>query len=701
MHVILNFVARIWLLGLSLGLVFVLACSPKKIPLQEHYGQFKHVYAHWFENEQTAYLFFELHESASLLQTPVFELSYREQVLPVGSRDHDYALVDFNSGVHQHAVVACGKDKLCASLSWKQSTRLEEIYLRFRYDSQSPLQIETKAAIFNHEISTEGTFSYSAIPYGVFDAQNKHMQMRIHHNFGQPSDAWIKASGMKKLFSYSRAQLVNQENQLEDSQALIAKQSFAFPADFCPSLNPSATVLASRDEWWLPDEWSTEDNNALGVCLQVDFLDKAQNFLLSQKAYGMRNPVVSRDDFSFSTPLQEVRQIPVLIQACQDVSGSEGLLAGDFLVYQKYVLGISREQDVCYRIHDIKDFKQRLLTHLSQRLATEKSQAGQQDFMFVIIFNERLSKEFFDVHGAIAEVSTQLASAERSLVSPRLLGAFVYASTAQYVPTPEQRKYVLWCPQSVNEINRDPLNPDMTKANCTALAPPKLKILGVNFILPMGPLPDLETYEEYVKRYGDKGLAKDPSLKLLSVLSGPNTQIEQEQQVSYLDAQRFTISENESVKVCYQREGAGAILSHLRFQPQSYINEGLPGLRADEIESLWSSDEAKGEYRIGVQWEYPFVGGIQYKSDIQVGVGPITSPIPFVDTVKNYEEVGDDKWNRQQWPVGEFLWRCQKYCDHPFFDGGGVYQLTQQWRKASFSGNCPELNTPVWNGGDR
>ena len=38
----------------------------------------------------------------------------------------------------------------------------------------------------------------------------------------------------------------------------------------------------------------------------------------------------------------------------------------------------------------------------------------------------------------------------------------------------------------------------------------------------------------------------------------------------------------------------------------------------------------------------------------------------------------DLKWSRKEWKVGPLLQKCVRYCDHPAFDEGGVYQLAGQ-----------------------
>ncbi|MBP6218319.1 MAG: hypothetical protein KA436_07015 [Oligoflexales bacterium] len=692
-----------FLVGCVLSVVFLfLSCSQDKLALTQNYGYLDSVYAHWFENEKTAYLFFELHETDQAFLDPVFELAFSEQVLPAGRKEHDFKVIDFSQGVHEHTWQVCAPKTYCGSISWPQTTKIDRVKLRFRYDRSSPLALDTEIIPSAHFVSELGNDSFSAIPFGVFDSKNQHIQVRIHHNFGVPSHDWILKSGMKKKFAYRNPQLIQKESLLTEVRSFMdSHNGFPFPAKFCPSLSSGTQLIANRHEWWLPDEFSSSDNDDLGACLDVDFMDKNQNVFFSQPAYAMRNPIVGTDaQFSFPTPLRDLTQIPILIEACSDVPGSESLRSEDFLSYQKYILGVTeRSVDVCFRIHNTPDFKDRLKNHLVTRLSTAKSQGGNQDFIFVVIFNERLSLEFFDVHAAIAEAITNLASGERENVSPRLVGGFVYGSTSSFAPTQAQTKYVLWCPQTEQEDRQDPLNRDLTKSNCTTLKTPELKILGINFILPMGPLPDLETYEDYVKRHGDKGLAKNPQLRLVSVPSNTNTRIEKEQQVSYLDAQRITIAPHEYIKVCSQKPEASRILPALRFQSSAHTE--LDGLSIFEIESLWTSDEDAAEYRIGIQWEYPFMGGISYKSDLQIGIGPIVSPIPFVRSQQNYKEIGDQKWQTQVWPLGQFLWKCQKYCDHPYFDEAGTYQLTKAWRAENFSGNCPELKIPSWNGGDR
>ena len=94
-------------------LVLIFAgCNEDKVPLQPHPGQFDMVAGHWFENEQTEYVFFSIQGlrpgQADLSWPAQFELATpgaRVRGLDKGA--DGFGALNFQSTVHRHHLVQC------------------------------------------------------------------------------------------------------------------------------------------------------------------------------------------------------------------------------------------------------------------------------------------------------------------------------------------------------------------------------------------------------------------------------------------------------------------------------------------------------------------------------------------------------------------------------------------------------------------
>jgi hypothetical protein len=677
-------------LSLSILLITAFSCLDK-VPFSDNYGYFSTAAAHWFENEGVAYVFFRLSEAPERLPGAQYEMSYQWKNSTGGIESTKLEIVDFTAGIHQHHLQACGSHEICGSYSWKVAGPLQSIKFRMRYSDKSEMGLEAYINISNHD-ATETAFAFSQIPYGIFDAANERFQVRLENNFGTPASAEVRQYGMIRNNRFSNPRLHGEAWTVIKEK--IDKVGYAFPLESCGTVSGTNadSVTSHTEETWLPGDF-TPANDSVGLCYDTDFLDKNSEVLVSAVGFGLRNPVLKSDgDLVVRTPLTRTISIPVVINVCDDDEYSADLISRDFLAYQEYILGFpGRVTDVCFSVKNPSAFTKQLEDHLAQRLTEQKQLATTPaDFMFLVSFNEKLSAEFFHFHSTLAEALTKIAAADKDSISPRLVGSLVYGSTAAYKPSQAQIRYLLWCPQDLAREIFDPNNL-LASPNCTTLKASSTNILGINFVAPMGPFPSLDNYVEYVKKYSDRGTAKSPNLVLNSVPSTNNTLTEKSAQVTYFESEQLTVNAGESVKICYDLDKNG-ILSSLRFRPQSLPN-ATSGLNILQVDALWRGEHPEGVYRIGIVWEVPFWGGVSYDTAIS---GTIASVIPFQKSFKQYEALGDRKWMTTSWNLGELLSQCQKYCDHPYFDEGGVYQLRNSWRTAS-SDSCFQPLIPQWH----
>ena len=678
---------------LLLGLVLA-GCH--KVPLEPDTGRIDFGVAHWFANEQVAYVFFSLSERQARLIDPVWQLSWTGTNAAGGVTVHPYTAIDFSQGVYEHSATACGPDRICASYSFPSDGPLTQASLRFLYDKNSPLALELPLSISNHAAGL-GADSQSALVYGVFDEANQHVQIRVHNNFGTPEDSQIAAFGMRRRFRITHAALQDVDQATLEQAKDTSGTPLLFPAPFCDpeSTGGDGDQIISDGEGWLAESFDKADS-AGGVCFTSQLLDKHGAPLPSGKlaGYGRRNPEI-RDapSLTLTTPLKETVQLPLAVEICPDDPAAGAMVDPAFLKYQEYILGFGdRPADICFHIGDETGFATDFATLAAKRLASAKASAtDDRDFMFIVLLHEAFSSEFRAVQSAIAESLYALADDEAKKVSPRLVGALVYAGSTLYQPTALQKRYVLWCPQDLADEVLQGSSP-LANQNCTTSKASSLDLQVINFVAPLGPFPSLSHYQQYVSDFGDTGLAHSPKLRFLSVPAGVSTVTEQEDTVTYFDNERYVIGPGEAARIC--RDRADLDLASFRIRPTAQ-DAGIPGLKIDEINKLWLSDDAAGEYKLGIAWEYPFWGGVSYTGALS---GKVMSIVPFQKSFKSYETLGDPKWSTTSWDFGRYVQHCYRYCDHPFFDAAGTYQAQTGWR--SYDGlTCPVSTYPKWPGG--
>lgn len=667
--------------------LFAAAAGCRKVALHEDPGSISHGSVHWFANEKTAFLFFAINETPDRLIDPVFEFSWSEQTAGGGVLTHDLSEVDFSSAVHQHSMIKCGPGTVCGSYSFRAENPIVSALFQFRYDRSSPLSLVKSLSPSNHPAGTTAD-AYSALVYGVFDQENAHNQVRVHHNFGSPSNAEVSSYGMTRNFSLSEPVLFAPDDDVIEEHRSTVQSPLMFPANFCTGVGAVSAVFDGKDYWQ-----STLLDPAVGVrgaCFNVRYLDRNGASVLEADVpgYAFRNPEVKDSTLSFTSPLRPVNEIHVLVKICDDEPAAAGMIDEDFLKYQKFIMDMeASSEDVCFRIGQEAQFKQDFETHIANRLVAAKTaNSTGGDYMFTVLLHEKFSSEFLIVQGIVADALTTIVKSEEQNVSPRLVGSFVYSGSTSFAPTANQRKYITWCPQ---ELLGSIFDLSFGSQNCLTTPAANLDLKVINFVQPLGPFPSLQNYTDYLKKYGDAGLARSPDLAFYSPQLTANSLVEKKSNITFFDAERFSLIAGEYMKVCGDRKDQASRSFFVRVPDQP---ASVPSLPLYDMNASWLSDEAAGEYRVGIEWDFPFWGGVEYTAAL---TGKVISIVPFQQSQKAFESLGDSKWVTPVWNFGKYVQKCSKYCDNPVFDEASVYQPNNPWR-AAIDDRCSIPVPPVY-----
>lgn len=674
-------------LSLLLPLVGLVACHNDKVPLRPHGGDFETLSAHYFENEKTAYVFFSV-ENLRPRQALASWPSAFEMAVDRG----DFASLDPDKAVHRHHLVECGPGRLCGSYSFHAEQAPGSIRLRFRYSEKAALGLESTVATLVHPAG-RGADSQSQFVYGVFNASNEKIQVRVHDNFGDPDDAHVGEYGLERSYDVSAPSPADFSVADEQDAISEAGTDFIYPAGPCARFvraeaNGPSLAFSGKDAW-LSSSFPSEATES-GACFRARLLDHAGRAVTAGMALARKNPVLANTGLNVRPPLKDAFRIPLVLSYCLDQPDAAALTSGAFLDYQRFILDIADPTiDACFALGREEQFANDLAGAMDRKLAAARAAnpAG-ADFIFVVAINHKLSPVVRTFHETIATALAQRIARELALSSPRLVGAFVYDSQSADLRKIPQAPGITWCPRDERKGSAD-------AANCSPLVGGEVSFGPLNFIIPMGPFPTLSSYVNYVAKYGDEGKSHDPKLNLQSVQTNGSSVThgltgDQDRSaggiVTFFDGERLSLGAGEGVKFCRNRDNEH-LLDQFAFR-ENGTGRDAKILSAKEAQAFVQDRDRGTALDVGLRWNSAYVGSFSYELPVR---GHVFGFIPLSTTVRSSMPFGDPRWSRKRWNLGSLLQRCVRFCHHPTFDEGGTYQVTQSWSSLTA---CPNPRPP-------
>lgn len=673
-------------LALSAVIVFSLGCDPHKVPLNYSPREIELVASHWYENEKVTYLFFKIRGAAKIDSLDLMEWTLVDS--ESSEQQSLYQPFRPESAVHEHRLVPCAQD-LCGSFSVYSKQAPRKARMRLKYHAKSLLFAESETVVNSH--SDDGTSnSFSQLLFGTFDALNTHLQIHTLANFGTPLNGEISSYGLTRRLRINGGAAYHWTKTTLDQQRRLLRTPTLFSQTPCDQWAEKDPRLQISNHWdfttrseslplWIPISL-TSANEAPGVCFRAEFLDQKGQTLTSGVLIGRKNPEVLALPLKIKTPLQPARSIPIILSYCEKQGAETPAMTSIlFLEYQKFILQAQGQStDLCFNVGQEETFEGKLKGLLADKLRKAKASAvSQRDFIFTVILNHRQNSEFQGFQEIVASQLHLLIESERLKQSPRLVGAFVYDSDAHFQTPQLAHQNIIWCPQM-------PLQPSSATnerfdagINCLVNDAEMLKSSLLNFLIPMGPFPSLTTYENYWNQYGDKGFIRDPQFEVKSVTVNALTVQDLKERTTFFESETLHLEPSEGLRLCFENDFKNSLLPHLRFRS---LQESDKILTANEL-IPYTAESALGiSLQLGIFWEYAFYGGIRYNTPVS---GSVLGLIPFEKSFKSYTILGDQKWQLSEWNLNNYFQKCQRFCDHPFFDEAGIYQLNERWKTPS------------------
>lgn len=664
--------AALWLVSLS---ALVLSCD--KVPLGQADVVFKVADATWFEEEETLFVFYEVHADQGLVPQSEVEVSYRTDPAVL-----DWTPVHQLPSVHRHLPTDCGPRTLCGSTSLHVPALPSRVELRLRYHRDGELFLDTNTH-FNVIRRGPPSTHRSLVVYGVFDETNARIQWRARHQFpalrnhqtpGTPRGA--EDYGLRRSFRVESRRHGALPVQRSDDPYGYGSSGPGCPAGMA-ALEPLTLGTSDRAIFEpAPLPLSTSDSPA--VCATSTVSDARGEF--QAVAFARKNPQVRPAFPVLRSPITANRQVQFLLRLCNQ-EGSASELASH-LGMQRQRLLLDGVEETCVDDWRSPAFSARLATLVRDR--TDAARREGRDMVLVVALHH-------DVQGGqlgreIERALGPLLLLERDKSTPRVSGAFVFDSFGRSVSDPALSRLLLWCPTTLDFPNLDqipgdgltvcPLWPDVPDA---ALGPFRFNTLPI--------LPTRAQYLSFIARYSE---AQAGSMKELRFLAPARTTTSQTVphgpfgQITFFNNEVLDAAREDAFSYCppagpegcagpSSPEACAAAVVRVR---SAASREPFP---IDQLPRVHAASPQRS-YALGLYWEYPFLLRLQYEIIISGAASAYGLTVPFGVGVQNQAYSSARLWERGEFPLSGVLEQCTRFCDHPTFDDAGAYQILAPYR---------------------
>ncbi len=654
--------------SLAAAALLALCLSCQKVPLWDINAGFTLADATWFAQEQTLFVFYRMGAEQGLSEASQIELSYRTDDEVV-----DWTPLAAFAPVHEHLPVDCGTSARCGSASLRVPLPPRDVRLRLRYHRDGELALDAPLAL--HVVGVGPAHTHrSLIVYGVFDAQNAHVQWRARHQFPALRNEEAQALGLRRAFR------VTGPGAGEIPTAAENPYSYGF-APACPSaLAPLAghgPVETNERAKFSPDGLPLSASAAPAVCALSSVTDATGTFEAATVA--RKNPEVRAAFPTLHSPAQAQLQLGYLLRFCERTISEAHL---QMLVQRMQLAGAP---EICLDEWTKDGFEAQLAATFRNRFDEGRLQG--KDMVLVLGFqhDDTTGKLPLLLERALA---TALAP-EETKSSPRVSGAFVLDTVARTLVTPAIKTQVLWCPANLDgELGTIP---DSSQRSCPLLK----ETLDLN----LGPfrfsqLPILATrtqYETFISRFSAEQAGRTLELKFLAPRRTPLSQdlrFGEFGSVTFFNNEVITAEPTDAFSYC----APGNLVDT---PPVVFRSAVLPVPLPLQQLPEFHANTAQPAYPIGLFWQFPFFTRLRYGVGAAGAVTAFSLTIPFGTSAQSEAPYGAQLWETEDFQLSELLKQCTRFCTHPTFDNAGVYGISEPFNlKYAQACYAPHFPTP-------
>lgn len=661
--------------GAVAGLLLLGSCG--KVPIFSIEAGFSLSDASWFAEEETLFLFYEVHA-----QQGIGDLSAIEVTWNTDDEQMPWTPLSDLVPVHTHVPIDCGVDARCGSASVHVPIQPREVRIRLRYHPDGELALDAKT-VFNVVEPGPAHSNRSLVVYGVFDQGNQRVQWRGRHQFPTLRNQQVQELGLRR-------DIVVRDQAFGTADLATPDNPYGYGVDCPPTFVDMGFGELATDERarFEPSDLPLGASIASTVCAETTVTDATGTFVAD--AIARKNPEVRAAFPVLRSPTHDATPLRFFLGPCDRTISAEH----EDMQHQRLLLG--NTPTTCTEGWDQPGFVGDLVVAFRDALESERPVGT--DMVLVVALNQDEPGLAEVVEQAMAQVVPE----ERLRGSPRLAGAFVLDSTAHRLSIPELSPVTLWCPSTIALDEGD------ASSRTCAIAPdiPDLVLGPLSFgVLPI--LPSRDQYLDFVDTYSD---AQAGSVRSLSFRTPEFAAIADHVDVggfgvaTFLNNERISADADDAFSYCVGEEFQPFVFRTDFMASEGFaelVDQGCEELGLDaslcavgelglaSIDQLpeWHDTFREDSYELGIFWEFPYLLRMEYELVAAGSVSAFGLSVPFGIASPAESYYGAPLWTQDEFSLAENLKQCLRFCDHPTFDSAGVYHVTDPFR-TTYAHNC-------------
>ena len=656
---------------LALALLVSPLLSCRKVPIYDIGARFALADTSWFAEEETLFVFYEIHAEQGISEESVVEVSY---VTDDGEVPFT-PLTDLPS-VHTHVAADCGPQTLCGSASVPVPLEPRSVAVRMRYHRDGELALTTETAYNVVEPGPAHT-QRSLVVYGVFDETNSQVQWRSRNQLPTIRNERASELGLRRTFTV--------RGQRHGTTSLASENNPYSYGVSCPVTFPATGALpltTNERASFEPEPLPEEVYGSSVVCAEATVEDATGTFTAG--TFARKNPEVRPAFPLLRTPIEEATQLRFFLGPCDRTISA---LHEDML-RQRLQLGATPK--TCTDDWQQPGFVEELVDLF--RSAVEGARPAGDDMVLVIA----IEQDEVGLSALVEDALDQVVPSERLRSSPRLAGAFLLDSDTYTISSDDLARSTLWCPSTGSGAS----------AAC-AVAPDPEVVLGPFSFASLPILPTRDDYLEFIDTYSEEQAGEVQEITFLApelATVSDHVDLGDFAVATFLNGEQINADPDDAFSYCLGEEPVPFVFRSEILQseyieqilaygcedlsiPEDLCATALYGLSPLEWLPDWHNAFGESSYDLGLLWDFPFLVRMEY-SMVQAGaVSAFGFSVPFGIAAPGESYYGTPLWMQEEFPLAEELTQCSRFCDHPTFDSASVYHVTDPFR-STYAHNC-------------
>ncbi|MCA9546723.1 MAG: hypothetical protein KC613_20095, partial [Myxococcales bacterium] len=548
-----------------------------------------------------------------------------------------------------HVPVDCGPNTRCGSTSLAVPLPPRDVAVRLRYHRDGELTLDPDTQLNVVGAGPPHT-NRSLLVYGVFTEDNRAVQWRGRHLFPTLRNEEVTRLGLRRRFVVDR---VATRAEAPDAEG----NPYRYGTD-CPDAADLGWVGVSTEDRaaFSPEDVPETALADAALCARATVFDATGPFATA--AVARKNPQVRPAFPLLRSPIREAQPLKYLLAPCErSISAAHRRM-------QIQRLQLEDAAVFCTDGLAGDDLVQALRARFNADV--EVARADGEDLVLVVGWHHDDRTLSAAVEAAVGEVVV----AERQRNTPRVAGAFVLDSYAWQIQDPDVGALTLWCPSTLSEDDVANLGVGALTSLVCALPDFQLELtLGPFTIGALPILPDRQRFLDFLDTYSEAEAGEVRTLTYQAPELPPNAehvQVDPLGTATFFNDEAIATEPGQTFSYCQVDDEYPGVVFRSEATGQMLPVALLPA---------WHLVFAERRYELGLVWDFPFRLVMEYVQYGALAVSAFSASLPLGIGVDVTQEYGSALWDSGEFPLARTLLQCDRWCGHPTFDAGGVYQI--------------------------